>query len=515
MTAMFGSTDRLKYVEAKTWNTKDNPGLFPEQFDEGLKDPWLTDARKRVGVCFSGGGSRSAAATLGQLCALRQLGLLDNIGYISSVSGGSWCSLPFTYLPEARRDEDFLGEYLEPGALHPEVLERFDAHSYGALLADSQVLDDVLKQAVTGAGDESFSRAISTELMEPLGISTWPEFFTRDRRTLSHILSRNPQMRATDFQLARPNRPFHIAGGTLLRLDNGTSQEKFHFEMTPLYVGTNSFHGQAGAGARDIGGGYVEPFGFDSKEPAQGPQQDGTVRVTLRRARHRFGLADVMGTTGAAPAEISHRYAGGVWGFPEFNYWSPADPTRSAQEYDFGDGAHLENTGLLALVKRRVEKIVAFINTRAVLSTTSINDSMPPFFQGHGRNGWPLNEVFPGTDFPLLCEALLQKKAAGKTVMHRMRHQVLDNAHYGIEGGRTVEVLWVYNERVPEWERELPVGTRNRIASGSLSNFPHYRTFFQNATGTIDLTKTQVTLLKQLSAWNIVSNEDQFRDMLA
>ena len=508
-------SNRLKHVTAKVWNTRENPGTFPELTDDDVKDPWLSGDRKKVGVCFSGGGSRSAAATLGQLCALNELQLIDKIGYISSVSGGSWCSLPFTYLPEHHNDSEFLGRYLEPGDIHLDGADSFDPQSFGALLADCQVIDDVIKQGLKGAGDETFSRAICDELMNQLGINGWPQFFTRSEESYRHIIERNPKMTRSDFQIARPRRPFHIAGGTIMRLSNSPALEKFHFEMTPLYVGVNSYFPMAGSGSRHIGGGYVEPFGFDSNEPDELPDSSGYVKVRVGSERHRFSLSDVMGTTGAAPAEFTDRWMLGLMGFPEFRYWSPSEPTRSAREYDFGDGGHLENLGLLALVKRNVEKIIVFINTRDELTNTSINDSIPTFFQGCAPKGWSINEVFPKAEYETLRSALLAKKHAEKTVMHRMKHTVKSNSHYGIEGGRQIEILWVYNERVTEWERKLPQATRDEIAHGSLSNFPHYRTFFQNATGIIDLSKRQVTLLKQLSAWNVMSNRDVFEQMLS
>jgi hypothetical protein len=49
-----------------------------------VAENWLT------GVCFSGGGIRSATFNLGVLQGLAQLGLLPNIDYLSSVSGGGY-----------------------------------------------------------------------------------------------------------------------------------------------------------------------------------------------------------------------------------------------------------------------------------------------------------------------------------------------------------------------------------------------------------------------------------------
>src|SRR5262245_12168821 len=66
--------------------------------------------RKDFGVAFSGGGTRSAAAAVGQLRGLIQNDWLDSVRYITGVSGGSWAAVPFTYSPFAT--SDILGGYL-------------------------------------------------------------------------------------------------------------------------------------------------------------------------------------------------------------------------------------------------------------------------------------------------------------------------------------------------------------------------------------------------------------------
>ena len=64
-----------------------------------------------IGIAFSGGGSRSASCTLGQLRGLHALGLIKRTRYFSSVSGSSWALTPFLY---GKMDRDyFLGSYPE------------------------------------------------------------------------------------------------------------------------------------------------------------------------------------------------------------------------------------------------------------------------------------------------------------------------------------------------------------------------------------------------------------------
>lgn len=74
--------------------------LFPEQTHPAYKD------RVNTGVCFSGGGARAMIMAMGQMRFLHQY--RDSIGYISSVSGGSWASAIYTY-SQSNTINDLLG----------------------------------------------------------------------------------------------------------------------------------------------------------------------------------------------------------------------------------------------------------------------------------------------------------------------------------------------------------------------------------------------------------------------
>ena len=74
--------------------------LFPEQIHPAYKD------RVNTGVCFSGGGARAMIMAMGQMRFLHQY--RDKIGYISSVSGGSWASAIYTYA-QTNSIDDLLG----------------------------------------------------------------------------------------------------------------------------------------------------------------------------------------------------------------------------------------------------------------------------------------------------------------------------------------------------------------------------------------------------------------------
>lgn len=505
---------RLKYVSCRVWDATRDNFVFPEIGAQPYGIPDLKD-RPNVGLAFSGGGTRSASATLGQLRGLKSIGLLSRARYLSCVSGGAWTAVPFTYLPEAWPDETFLGQVVPPGDLAPDVINKTDRNSLAHCIANSHLFDDFLKNALRFAGDETFSRAMGDIFLNAFDIDSLKGFFSCNDAIISTILANNPKMLSSDFYRTNQNRPFLIVNSTLLRTDNKPPlPTRIHFETTPIYTGVKAHHPNAGSGGKEIGGGYIEPFGFDSDEP-ESILANEIVKVRLGATRYRYTISDVIGASGAAPAEILGKFGLNWVGFPEFKYWSPIKKgDQPAREYEFGDGGILENLGIMPLLMRKVKNIIVFVNTKAPLTGTEkgqINDSIPPLF-GMVPD-FTTNHVFPKNKYSTLVEGLMEAKSKGTTVMFRDRFPVLKNKHYDIEPGWEADILWVYNERVNQWEEALPKNVRKLIAHGSLGNFPHYKTFFQNPPAVIDLSAKQVALLANLSCWNITANRDVFESM--
>ncbi|MGH2830612.1 MAG: patatin-like phospholipase family protein, partial [Actinomycetota bacterium] len=62
---------------------------------------------RRIGICCSGGGVRSAAYNLGALQVLREQGIFDRARYLSAVSGGSYIAAAFA-MTQAESDRDLI-----------------------------------------------------------------------------------------------------------------------------------------------------------------------------------------------------------------------------------------------------------------------------------------------------------------------------------------------------------------------------------------------------------------------
>ena len=320
---------RRKYVRARTWDVVANPDFFPERNDLEIGIAELLD-KADLGVCLSGGGTRSASASLGQLRGLREIGLLDKIRYICAVSGGSWTATPFTYLPDSIDDETFLGPRIEPGQINNDDLKYAPDGSMAKAIENSVIADDVIESWVRLRGDESYARAVGDIFLDPFGLDDNEKFFTWNRKSRTAVLNNNSKeidsdryLKPEDFYLAREGRPYLIVGATLL-YGPSDNHVVVPLEMTPLYLGIRQHVKEKGKNGGDIGGYYVESFAYDSKF---NEKDIGTRPFRVKfwshsilpgGKRYFFTLSDMIGTSGAAPAEKLYERGVTKVGFPEF-----------------------------------------------------------------------------------------------------------------------------------------------------------------------------------------------------
>ena len=521
--------NRRRFVNTRIWKTETEPRLFPEWNEAGgLAVPWLGD-RPNAGIAFSGGGTRSASATLGQLRGLHETGLLDKVRYISAVSGGSWAATPFTYLPEDLDEDVFLGEAKDPGELVLEDFEHAETGSLAHAISDSVIADDFLWEAFKLGGDETYARAIGGIFLRPFGLDDNERFFTFHKGACKAVLAANQRkdderhyLEDGDFYTVREGRPYLVVGATILRLHNtGYSRQKMQCEYTPLYTGVRQLFPRAGRSGVPIGGGYVESFAYDSENP-EGQWDGHRWRVQIGSKRHRFTLSDVIGSSGAAPAELLESRNLNNLGFPEFRHW-PIHEIGDIhdEEYGHGDGGHLENLGVMPLLARGVERMIVFVNTKTKFEPEAARDpyasSLEPLFRPvkdkdnrDGNAEFTSNKVFEDDHkFDALIEGLAARKANGQTLIHCDTYTVLPNSHYQIKGGHEVKVCWIYNDAVRNWSDSLNASLRDLVAR--LDRFPHYKTFFQNPPKIIDLSVNEVNALAHLSCWNVMSSETTIR----
>ena len=522
-----------------------------------------------TGVCFSGGGTRAMNLALGQMKGLDSLGLWDDIGYISAVSGGSWASTIFTYYNEgAKNDKQLLGNIIAPGDITMKNLKHMPKGFMGEVISN-HLIDDVLGRLAEGTltlgilqkMDYVWIDAVGSTYLKPYGLydPENPKYFTLNDSTRNGILARNSKLKASDFITVHKKkgdikRPFLIVNSSLLAparylpIKNPESLSVFNY--TPLYIGSNHPIGVTDTElltgrtiSFNAGGGFVEPFGFGSDLlRSQNRQLSGNSGTNLRvkLARKRFGAVDATGTSSAAygatfsssflaqlGSEILTHFSADQL-IPEEEYWpiSANGVIDNADRYRFTDGGNLENYGLISLLQRGVQKVVVFINTGTPLDvnidpskdcpplSTQVSSDLFPLF-GYKFGNQIHNKVFKKEDFKKVYDKLRKAKLEGKTVMAKTTLYTVKNSWWGINPNQKVEVLWVYNERVLEWQNQLKdPAVITQICdgpNGKFPDFPLYKLIGENGLiNGISLTKEQVNLAFQLSAWNVYSNKDVF-----
>ncbi|UJP04692.1 MAG: hypothetical protein LZF61_07430 [Nitrosomonas sp.] len=531
---------RFNAVNVRTWAAKDNANNFPELTDSIVAVPWIK-SRPSFGIAFSGGSTRSATATLGQLRALDTLGWLDQARYLSVNSGSSWISVPYVFLPEQFDGGRFLGSYISPGNIRDAVLkDEEDNESMEGAIFHARVVDPSDPERIRSMlrGDEGYADFVGEVFLKRFNLHDRNKFFSSHEAALDAILQSNPLLKSDDFYLMHKNRPFLIVIGTLLT----PAKESYLIEATPLYVGLHSEFSVASAKDADakrmlIGGGYIESFGYDSYEPKQAVSADGRWNVQLKgdvsrgdpltNKRYRFTLSDVIGMSSAAPHITIAKKKIPDTVFPEFRHWaidrehvqSDAQLYSKAKELKHGDGGDTDNLALIPLLARQIENILVFINTRTAfpadascdnITTDVIVDDLIYLFRSTNK---PEDKVvFSDGEVQLakLCHDFKQKKQVGKPLAYCQNYVIKSNVRYGIrEENYTPSICWVYLDRTQQWIDKIPNDhtekqvTDLKVKQGDFEHFPHYQTFGEQGPLLIDLDRERVRALSNLTAWTV------------
>lgn len=398
------------------------------------------------GVCFSGGGSRAMASALGQISALSALPdpndhskkLIGRVSFISSVSGGSWASVPYIYLPDDVKghridDAEFLISTQLPAALYkgkpdnqaPANVCYMAPYCMGVAPGSFTIenictflLDFLLEKTLFDLPwSKLWTMAVGHFILEKFGLyqnglttkGKTDRFFSVSTTYFNqHIQPKNPALKNSDFYYPRSNRPELIVNYNLL--EDISQVPQMPVQATSINTGGR---GRTPDG-KIVGGGTCESFGFSSK---LNNLSDGVATVTITEP---YGLNDITGCSSAFFAQWLQDHLGGVLnqvneeplaivqrkGFsqaiapllaaeiektrtsleaneilgivPQYNYWSVAEgsPTPPNQTYGFGDGGAFDNTGILGLLARTSGdiKILSYVNCEQSLQIVMRSD---------------------------------------------------------------------------------------------------------------------------------------------
>jgi hypothetical protein len=530
-------------VSPTFWNTTTTESGVPER-------PRLDAMRKDdVGVAFSGGGTRSASASIGQLRALHRNGWLSHVRYVTAVSGGSWAAVPFTFYPGPL--DDLLGA---GNALDPKTIQTVPAGLLAERVVNSklghvglQEVPSFLSGSIGGVDISQYRRILlmarsavrrirKREVSEP----------DRQNKTYAHLLGQlfldrlvpdgNRRLYAWDRETAiemskasgRPagdfivppaDRPFLIVGGTLVKQNGADYPRLIPVEYTPLYTGVRQRFGL-------IGGTYFWPWAYDRLFIA--PRSGTHALVGPGPEQRPFTLADVIASSGAAPQltlllgdRVPARFRGYLQraadAFPAFSNLAVHGglPNPATAELAHGDGGFTDNLGIMPLLVRQVRNVIVFVNSSSeYIQNEQLQSYFMPLRLRDGNGDKSMNAVFDASKYRELLDGFDRSTAAGGGALYCGRNwEVRANEIYNIRGYTAFNICFVYNYAGAQWKASLPEPIKSWVTppdpknlgeqAKDLTRFPYYRTFGENRSRVIQLKPLQVNLLADLASWSI------------
>ena len=316
--------------------------------------------RAALGVCFSGGGSRALTCAWGQMIGLRSLSsgevsLLDKVRYISSVSGGSWASVLYTYLPDSIPDDEFLPAFFEPQNLRLNSapsgtmdVSQMGANAMGqvpqkfANLFDPDPFDNIiasfinivlLKQLdLSDSLKWLWMYIVGNDVLAPFGLYTYEFSFLRSgvpwnyvgAKSFSlsqaygneHIFNLPQHPDTSNFVYVRTDsqgnvcRPMLIVNTNIVGADAPDAETmgpiQIPVHVTPVSGG--SFGSNPVVPNDIVGGGSVESFGFTSQLQSPQTSQEEVVADFPRD----YSLVDITSCSSAFFAAILAQSVPGV-----------------------------------------------------------------------------------------------------------------------------------------------------------------------------------------------------------
>jgi hypothetical protein len=392
--------------------------------------------------------------------------------------------------------------------------------------------------------DELWVRMIGEYVFEPFHLFDLsnPKFFTKSLDWFTtNIQPHNPDLTSDDFYFPKSNRPELIVNFNVSPQKD--SLNLFPMESTQSMAGVLPSYPKSSINDTDLGGGYIDPFGFGSKNQSSAIGN----QIKVVKPENRFSVHTASGLSSSAFSEFllqATKWPADVQSIvPREYYWPVMNPTQPSQLYDFADGGNLEDTAVAALLRRKMRSIIAFVNGSTPISrdernneivvseqiavlfgyqpkTTNDLDEWEPWmpFPENYKPGDPLQKdsyatfafdrVFNPDTFLTFTQQLFGVfELGGSSILKMENVEVMAQPHLGVEAYTLDKILWVYNSEVPDFNSKLEEAIKVQLEfldGGEFRNFPYYDTIEQ-----LGLTTSQVNLLAHLSCWNIISTDSR------
>jgi hypothetical protein len=475
--------------ECKVWHSLSQPTFVYPELEIGQ-----LDGKSKLGIAVNGGGSSSAALTLGTIRGLHRLGLLQTARYISVNSSSAWIVGPQAYsLDDITK---LFGEYFPPEQCHLRALKELQVTSQVYLLCHSQIMNTLYEGLVTGSIRKNpadprgfWSQVIGQLFLKPYELNC-PDHLTVLSGSQDDVRHRAGISTKKMSILNVEQFPFLIINSTAHLVKNETFTP---VEFTPLYHGLPAY-----GCSQDTQGGYlIESFAFLA-HPSESSRQEvidqlpsdpscsSSSSVIIAEVPHTHKLLSIsqqVGLSSFSPKITSHDES-------LASVWNPL--TGETNPLTVCDGSVIESTGIHALLRRNVTKIFAMYAVDKPLFGPSSSSFSPFDHQNYCYSNFAavaglfgvmtasdiapltleritidsynrLRQVFPSEDYLRLIDGLRARLCEGKSCSYLLRTTVLPNHLVNVLGGYEVEILFLVNAPSENWINLLPNQTKRKI----------------------------------------------------
>lgn len=496
---------------ARIYKSKDDNGkfVFPEQVYGKVN-------KNKAGLALSGGGSRAFMTAMATIKFLTDKNLIDEISYISTISGSNWFIAPYIYA------DVNMGIYRKPKNITMDNL-RNDNHNFMEDTALSSIVNlDIynrLKEAKKNGivSEELWNYICGMNFLESYGINNKCIVENEER---ANFYKTNNFM---DCIYPKEGRPFWLSNATI-RGDNGP----VYITSCCMYSGVQS---RIKVDGEFIGGYLIESPCLDSKNPdikMEDYMEDVDVEIN-----EPFTLNDIIGTSSAAFSGYLDEYKRKIKAVtfnklivsgefnPTYRIWDierNTDKVLSAV-----DGYMVDNTGMIALLARGCDRIMVMSANQEIDGEDYFNSNILSLFgKWNEYGGYECDpnisdtcKVFKEEDFDTFLSQLREKKSSGGPVYVRMSLEVLENKRLSIKGGFTVDLLMYFIYPCTDYINQLSSEIRDQMnPGGELERFPNYKTILQNKGALGMYTRAQCNSLLYYIQWLLIKTKKEILDFI-
>lgn len=515
-----------------------------------IEEKMFHNQKKDVGICFSGGGSRSASATIGYLRALKMMNVLDKIKYISVVSGSSWILVPFTYLKKDWDEDKFIG--LDKFGDLNKVLnindvnytdEKYIGNSLISYANNSSLIKYIFESfRYLGHGEKTriWPYMLGKMMLEPYDLLN-TDFYSLNKNIIELFQEKPLSLdKSLEFKLPYNNdRPFLFVNTNIVKPNKYGSLTNTDFSLvnfTPLYSGTLSSLNDSKNGEM-YGNGYINSYGFHSKEFYNLNKIDenlslAQVEIPASQSLNniqRFNLFDMVGSSSAAYGIIMD-----YLDFPDINpcYRLCDQKNNKMKSFDTVDGGTLDNQGILVMLQRKVKNIVLFVNTNDKICVEGNDDQMTKSiditFRQYFLGDHDIDKIKYFNYFEYINDLKVfdEGEELWEEVLKQFRHNILindscfvelnnvkvmKNDNYQIEEYILDKLLIVYLYEQKDWLDSRLNDNVRKLLEENYRDFPYINTIFPHngwlQKELLAMDAAELNLLGDLCCWNLMKNK--------